>query len=203
MALIRKGSLITQTAPTDTVASEVKVPLADGEIIAFSCAIPTAIVGFSDGEVYLRTDAPAGVLLNYWIFSTTQQESSFGLQAYDEVGGLIFDSSWKLLNIVGTQVGSGNYSYAPGREYAVIPQSVLVSIRRLLYYQGIHPHVYNIFERWLTFDAASVSSGSIVVGPATLEIQTWITEGPVGEGWDFFGNNGNTTQYIVVDVTGF
>ncbi|GEM_PF-1294867 len=213
LALVRKGSVQTQGYMSGdgipTLQTRALVTVNDGELIAFSCATAPAVISAKVGnQVYLSANGVAGTVINYWIFAAGTGVSNYGLQVFDESGAeLVFDSSWRLFNVVAVTTGVETIKLNSGRVYAVLPQSVRIRINRLASYQGAQPNVYMIMERHSYFDSARIQNGQVVVSTAEIDLWMWVRNLNGGSipivNWDYDGNNGAITRYIVIDVTGF
>jgi len=64
-----------------------------------------------------------------------------------------------------------------------------------------------IMERHSYFDSARIQNGQVVVSTAEIDLWMWVRNLNGGSipivNWDYDGNNGAITRYIVIDVTGF
>ncbi|WP_045158763.1 hypothetical protein [Stutzerimonas stutzeri] len=190
---------------TSNNPSQASITLNGGELFAFACASPSAFVGRSGNTVYVNVAAHPGAIVTFYVFARGSGTSNFGLEVYDAAGSLTFSSSWELLNILGVTSGAGNFNYGSGRTYAVIPQSQYIRLVRTTTYQGTQPNIYVVYNRSLYYQAVSINSGSISVAEAPVHVAAWVfleSSGGGVIGWDIDVNNGGTTRYVVVDVSG-
>ncbi len=209
LMFVRKVTVNTVSFPagqgTSNNPSQASITLGAGEFFAFSCASPSAFVGRSGSTVYINVMAAPGALVTFYVFARGQGTSTFGLEVYDADGQITFSSSWKLLNIVGVTAGAGNFQFATGRTYAVIPQSQFVRLVRKTTYQGAQPSVYVVYSRELFYQAVSISGAALNVASDAVHFAAWVyleSQSPFIMGWDTDTNNGGTTRYVVADVTG-
>jgi len=211
LMFVRKGVASTVQAPAGDAMSNnptrVAITVNAGEFVAYSCPLPAAVAGKSGATVYINVAGPVGTQVSYWIFAAGSGTSPSGLQVFNEQGALVFDASWKLLNVVGVSAGVGTFQYPTGRTYAVFPQNQQIRLQRILSYAGAQPTVYAVYERRLYHMAASMSGSAITVGEAHVDQAVWVRLLSGGQGvvtnWDCNQSNGNSSRYIVVDVTGF
>lgn len=206
LALVRKGSLSTAAysngSVTNTRPTRASVSVGANEIIAFSCASPTAIVAKDGNDVIFSTDAPAGAVITYWIFGINGAVSNSGVQVFKEDGSIAFDSGWQLLKFLGQTAGNGNYGY-PGKAVAVIPQTMYLLTQYSSVVQGVSPNVFIVDSRTSNMSAAAISGGSLGISTAVVDAWGMTREYPNEVGPNGQTDNGVVATYLVVDVTGY
>ena len=102
LALVRSGQLLSQKytsgETTNTSPTRVAVTVNDGEILAISSGVFSSLGAIVGNVAYIYTDGPAGQLVNYYIFRPGDiPVSTVGLQLFNDLGRLTFDSGWDLL----------------------------------------------------------------------------------------------------------
>lgn len=207
LALIRKGSGVSQRytngSVTMTRPSRIVVTLQPNEIIAFACLQPCGIAYRQGTNVYVHCDAEEGVLIEYWIFAAGSEQSSFGLQVFNEAGGLTFDSSWRLFNVRGLTTGLGNMQYFGTGKYAVVPMNVRVDAVYQVSLGGVTPNVFFIYSRATFYGSAICQNGNVSVSMAALDRYAFTRQPPGQTSGPTTVSNGIEPSYIVIDVTGY
>lgn len=208
LALDRSGQLSSQQYMAgdtfNTRPTRVAVTLTEGEILAFSCTAAAAVGTRTGNLSYIFVDAPAGTIVKYYIFKPGYTSSTFGLQVYNEAGGLTFDSSWRLFDVRSLVNGYNTWTLAGGREYAVVHTKIATSVRYTRVVNGQPPNQLGSWVRVTAFSCASVVGNSITTRLANVD--SWATAPQPGGGSSSYSetySNGVTPSFIVIDVTGY
>jgi len=207
LAMVRKGTLTTQQytngATTNTRPTRAALSLADGEIVAFSCSVFCAVGARVGTTLYLYADSPAGAVIEYWIFRPGFTVGNFGLQVFNEVGDITFDSDWRLFDVRALISGHTTTYLTPGRKYAAVHSQINTNIEYVRMVSGQAPNSFYSFIRITSFSAAAINGGTITT--ALANIDSWGTRPEPGGGQAYREtyNNGITSLFLVIDVTGF
>lgn len=206
-ALLRKLNLMTtkvQGAAADRLG-EASFSLGAGEVFAFSSVHPTAVAGLKNGQVKLRAIGNADSLpITVWVYGPSPSRDDFGMRVFGPTG-VVYDSSWKVLNVVGEVTGLGSFSFPAGRTYALMQCQSYIQVTKGYTYAGAQPNLQLILFRNIVMGSGRISSQNVNVENKSMD--RWAHVYPFGSGsipagWNNQTDNAVTTQFLVVDVTG-
>ena len=216
-----KGSVTTAAPPADlmvtpttyiayyatSIATITLTGAPAGGVFAVRCSSNVAprtysypMITGTAATLALACDGAAGTTVEWWYFCPVSERSpstaGAGLRVFNEAGDLAFDSGYRSIRYCGFHSGSGTsaggpYTYAAGRDYALIVSA------------GGHSYVGTL-RADTRRDYVHVGVGGRVVGN---DIYTANVLGSTDGGATWAGGVGGTYYYkpwgvIVVDVTG-
>lgn len=205
LTIRNKGNVTSGFFEPGTSTSYASIPVSADSIIAFRApGLKVAPVAQWLGSLRLAVYGAQLANIAYWEFGPhISGGQNVGMQLFDASGNLNYETSRGTFNYVITQVGTGSLGLAGGRTYAVIPTVLFAGMRRYMETTGGGVGDYFLIAIVST-DMAQLDSSSLTV--TREEYHAYVngpfssaTPVPIGWGDDF--NNGQTTQYIVVDVT--
>lgn len=202
------GVFARESANSEDVVGQVRVPIFAGEAIAFASDALCGLAGTIDGYARIATENPnIGRTVRWWVFKMGDpgQTSDAGLQVWGEDGAKVFDSAWKILRVV-TVAGVGAAISVPaGRQYAVIPSQVRMTVERSQS-GSPDPQIPNLVTRRTLAEGVRIVSGVLTVEVGAILGQwarAYFPGGNTVPGWSGNFLNGLTTAYLVIDVTDY
>lgn len=208
LALRRAGRVASQQytngSTTNSRPTRVAIQLNDGEILALSCTSHCAL-GAKEGNVaYVYVDAPAGQIVEYFIFAPgSASVSSSGMQTFDASGRITFDSGWRLFDVRHILFGHEAANLPGGRKYAFVHAMINVSIYYTRVVNGQPPNSFISNVRGTSFTGVSINGGSIRAASTTIDVAATAPRAGTGVGfYETYTNNVNPAS-IIIDVTNY
>lgn len=202
------GTFARESNTSADVVGQVRVPIFPGEVLAFASDALCGLAGTINGYARIATENPnIGKTVRWWVFRMGDpgDTSDAGLQVWGADGGKVFDSAWKILRVV-TVAGVGAAVSVPaGRQYAVIPSQVRMTVERSQSGNS-NPQLPNIVVRRTLAEGVRIVSGVLTVEVGAilgLWSRTFFPGGNTVPGWPGTFFNGLTTAYLVIDVTDY
>lgn len=212
ITLLRKGTVVSDGSGTvtGTSTSFAKIAVNAGEILAFRPAPGqyANLYGRYNGLVSLIVTG-LGTAIDYWVFSSHQPSGlNYGLQVFNESGGLIYDTGRPVMNVVGEHVGTGGPVGWAASSVALIPVTTYAGIDRRIEYL---PAGALGAPDYMMFIIATM--GLVTVsGNTTTSINQIVSHAATGPysggsgsagpptGWVYEGNNGTDNRFMVIST---
>ncbi|SEJ85304.1 hypothetical protein [Achromobacter sp. NFACC18-2] len=209
ITLLRKGTVVSgTTTPTGYGTSFARIAVNAGEILAFRPAPGqyANLYGRYNGVVSLIVTG-LGTAVDYWVFSPHQASGlNYGLQVFNESGGLIYDTGRPVMNVVGEHGGTGGPVAWAASSVAVIPVTTYAGIDRRIEY--LAPGATGAPD-YMMFIIATM--GLIAIsGNTTTTANQLISQAATGPynaggvgpptGWVYEGNNGVDNRFMVIST---
>ncbi|AZE53545.1 hypothetical protein C4K03_1374 [Pseudomonas synxantha] len=208
LALVRSGQLLSQTytngETTNTSPTRVAVTVNDGEILAVSSGVFSSLGSTVGNVAYIYTDGPAGQLVNYYIFRPGEiPASTVGLQLFNDLGRLTFDSGWDLFDVRAIMTGYDTLSLAPGRKYAFVHNQIATRVKYIKVVNGMPPNYMTSYIRTTEFSSYKINSNVIEARLSTIDIAgTRPKASGSSSGFTSTQQNGVVASALIIDVTG-
>jgi len=208
LALVRSGSLASQQytngSTTNTSPTRVAITLNSDEILAIACTDLCALGSLVGNTAYVYVSAAAGRVVEYFIFKPgSAGMSSSGMQVFNEVGSITFDSGWKLFDVRHIFEGYGSVSLPAGRQYAFVHSQIGTQVSYNRVVNGIPPNSLVSYIRRTAFSCMSINGQTLVSQLANVDVAgTTPSPGNVPALSQTLSNN-VTPQFLIIDVTGY
>ncbi|SAK71373.1 hypothetical protein AWB80_03814 [Caballeronia pedi] len=209
LALREKGTLTSggsEQGNTGWYFASVTTAVGTSPIIAFrssaKCYLRYSAISGSQITYFFHCQG-SGVAVQYWIFddpSLATMSGNYGLQVFNNVGSVVFDSRTKYMRVIDTLSSPGSITGDPidsgiSRSYSGTPAVVQGQLRYIISNNavGTPPNVSVISV--LTVPAVSFSGGAVTWkadNPATTQFTGNVPE----------GQNHTPYDYMVLDVSG-
>lgn len=209
LSLRRSGQVASQQysngATTNSNPTRVAIQVDDGEVLALASTAHCAL-GVRVGNVaYVYVAAPAGQIIEYYIFAPgTTGISLSGLQVFNEAGQITFDSGWKLFDVRLLLSGHNGTYLAPGRKYAFVHSQINTSILYAQILNGIPPNSFVSYLRRTSYTGVRIVDNYVEAALTTVDVAA-TPPSPGGSGNAYsetYSNNVNPIS-IIIDVTGY
>lgn len=208
LAMVRSGTVASQQysngSTQNTNPSRVGVTLYEGEILAVSCSEYCSLGGKVGDTAYVYVSAPAGQPVNYYIFKPGGLTvSSFGLQVWNEVGELTFDSGWSLFDVRAILSGYNSVSLVVGRKYAFVQCQIGARVDYTRVHNGVPPNSFISDVRVTYYSSVRVVNQTVQCEQSAIDIGATPPRPGPGPGSYDTRSNGVNPISLIIDVTGF
>lgn len=207
LTIRNKGTATSGAIPVGDPSSYVDLPVSADSLIAWRApGVKICVVANYNGNIRLACFGAAFVSVQWWEFSPhVPSPERVGLQLFDAAGNLNYEASRGTFNYVTTLFGTGSVGLPGGRTYAIIPATLFAQVYRYIQPAGGTPGDYFLIAIGTT-DMGMLDGGGLTVTREDCQGQVfgpYSASEPIPIGWADTINNGQTSQWIVVDVTNF